>query len=51
MKIGILARSILTRMLENEEISQEEIELMQTEKYSKNIFDIQYPLLRKGKFH
>jgi hypothetical protein len=47
MKIGILARRILTRMLENEEISQEEIELMQTEEYSKKIFDIQYPLLRK----
>jgi hypothetical protein len=48
MKIGILARSILTRMLKNEEISQGEIALMQTEEYSKRTFDLQYPVLRRA---
>jgi hypothetical protein len=47
MKIGILARSILTKMLQNEAISPEEIQQMQTEDYSKRTFDLQYPLLRK----
>lgn len=48
MKIGALVRTILTKMLKNEEISKEEIELMQTEEYSKKTFDIQYPLLVKA---
>ncbi|RII32965.1 hypothetical protein D2A34_19200 [Clostridium chromiireducens] len=47
MKIGVLVRSILTKMLQNNEISVEEIEKMQTADYSKEIFDIQYPLLVK----
>jgi hypothetical protein len=48
MKIGALVRSILTNMLLKEEISKEEIELMQTEEYSKRVFDIQFPLLVKA---
>lgn len=48
MKIGVLVRSTLTKMLNNHEISKEEIELMQTPIYSKETFDIQYPVLRKA---
>lgn len=48
MKIGALVRSTLTKMLKNNEITKEEIELVQTAKYSKDTFDIQYPLLRKA---
>jgi hypothetical protein len=48
MKIGVLVRSVLTAMLQNHEISKDEIELMQTERYSKDTFHIQYPLLRKA---
>ncbi len=48
MKIGALVRSTLTKMLSNHEITMDEIELMQTENYSKQVFDIQYPLLRKA---
>lgn len=48
MKIGLLVRSTLTRMLGNHEISNEEIELMQTAAYSKETFHIQHPLLRKS---
>ncbi len=48
MKIGALVRSTLTKMLQNKEISREEIELMQTEEYSKKTFDIQFPLLVKA---
>lgn len=48
MKIGVLVRSTLTKMLSNHEISEDEIELMQTEEYSKQTFHIQFPLLRKA---
>lgn len=48
MKIGELVRKTLTKMLENHEISPNEIESMQTTRYSKEVFDIQYPLLRKA---
>ena len=48
MKIGVLVRSTLTRMFNNHEISEEEITLMQTAEYSKQTFDIQFPLLRKA---
>lgn len=48
MKIGILVRTTLTTMLNNHEISREEIKLMETLDYSKKTFDIQYPLLRKA---
>lgn len=49
MKIGILVRSTLTKMLENDMISESEIEKMQTLGYSKRVFDIQYPLLQNAK--
>ena len=48
MKIGMLVRSTLTKMLKSHKISEEEIELMQTAEYSKQTFEIQYPLLRKA---
>ena len=48
MKIGVLARNILTKMINDHEISEEEIALMQTAEYSKQTFHIQYPLLRKA---
>ena len=38
---------MLTKMLENNEISAEKIIKIQTAEYSKEIFDIQYPLLAK----
>lgn len=49
MKIGILVRSTLTKMLENEMISENEIGKMQTLNYSKRVFDIQFPLLQNAK--
>jgi len=49
MKIGVLVRSTLTKMLENNLISESEIEKMQTLSYSKRVFDIQYPLLQNAK--
>lgn len=47
MKIGVIVRTVLRKMLEDGKVSKEEIEEMQTKKYSKEIFDIQYPLLQK----
>lgn len=47
MKIGVLVRTTLKKMFENNEVSPEEVEKMQTATYSKETFDIQYPLLRK----
>lgn len=48
MKIGIIVRTVLRKMLENGEVTKEEIEKMQTKEYSKETFDIQYPLLQKA---
>lgn len=48
MKIGVLVRRTLTKMLTSHEISEEEIALMQKAEYSKQTFDIQFPLLRKA---
>jgi hypothetical protein len=48
MKIGALVRGTLIKMFENNEISPEEVTLMQTSEYSKKTFDIQYPLLIKS---
>lgn len=47
IKIGKLVRSTLTNMFRNNEVSPEEVKLMQTKEYSKQTFDIQYPLLQK----
>jgi hypothetical protein len=49
MKVGVLVRSTLTKMLEENMISESEIAKMQTETYSKKVFDIQYPLLLNAK--
>jgi len=48
MKIGVIVRTVLRKMLENNEISQTQLELMQNREYSKETFDIQYPLLQKA---
>ena len=47
MKIGVIVRTVLRKMLENGEVTKQEIEQMQTKDYSKETFDIQYPLLLK----
>jgi len=49
MKIGVIVRTILRKMLENGEVTKQEIEQMQTVDYSKETFDIQYPVLVKVK--
>ncbi|MGI5935351.1 MAG: hypothetical protein ACOX7I_00875 [Oscillospiraceae bacterium] len=48
MKIGVIVRTVLRKMLEDGVIASDEVELMQTREYSKEIFDIQYPLLVKA---
>ena len=48
MKIGVIVRMVLRKMLENGEVSKQEIDEMQTKEYSKEIFDIQFPLLQKA---
>jgi hypothetical protein len=48
MKIGLIVRTILRKRLEENRVSKEEIELMQTKEYSKKTFDIQFPLLQKA---
>lgn len=48
MEIGALVQSVLLKMFSNNEITPEEVELMQTFKYSRKTFDIQYPLLVKS---
>jgi hypothetical protein len=45
MKIGTIVRTVLRKILESNELSENEILKMQTSDYSKEIFDIQYPLL------
>ena len=47
MAIGVIVRTVLRKMIESGEVSAQEIELMQTRDYSKDTFDIQYPLLLK----
>ncbi|UOG93860.1 MAG: hypothetical protein L3K52_09100 [Candidatus Thiothrix sulfatifontis] len=46
-KIGERVREKLIQMFEENEISKEEVELMQLAEYSKKIFGIQMPLLKK----
>jgi len=48
MKIGVIVRTVLRNMLENGEVHEDEVILMQTKEYSKETFDIQYPLLLKA---
>ena len=45
LKIGKLANTVLRSILESDNLSDEEITLLQTASYSKQFFDIQYPLL------
>jgi hypothetical protein len=47
MKIGVIARTVLRNILESDKLSEEELALLQTKEYSKDKFDIQYPLLLK----
>ena len=49
MKIGVIARTVLRAVLESDRLSMEEVELLQSKQYSKDTFDIQYPLLLKVK--
>ena len=46
-KIGVLAKTYLKEILESDSISDDEIERMQTRKYSIETFHIRYPLLLK----
>lgn len=48
LKIGQLAQKVLGRMLCDGCASEEEIAAMQTAEYSKQQFDLQYPLLAKA---
>ena len=48
MKIGVIVRMVLRKKLENGEVTKQEIEQMQTKEYSKETFDIQFPLLQKA---
>ncbi|MFB9273658.1 hypothetical protein [Cohnella cellulosilytica] len=47
MKIGVIVRTVLRKILQESKLSEEEIANMQTKPYSKETFDIQYPLLLK----
>lgn len=47
MKIGVIVRTVLCKMLENSEVSEQEIELMQSKEFSKDTFGINFPLLLK----
>jgi len=47
MTIGAIVRNVLRKVLEDEKVSKEEVEQMQTLEYSKETFQIQYPLLQK----
>ncbi len=46
-KVGKIARVILRKILEDGNITDEELDSLQQSNYSKRVFDIQYPLLVK----
>jgi hypothetical protein len=48
LKIGKLAQIVLRQMLEDDAASEDEIAFMQKADYSKQFFDLQYPLLVKS---
>ncbi len=48
MKIGVIVRNVLRRLLEEGTVPRDEIERMQNKEYSKETFDIQYPLLQRA---
>lgn len=45
LKIGKLAQTVLRSILEDGNITSEELQWMQSAQYSKQMFDLQYPLL------
>lgn len=47
LKIGQIARFVLAPLLAKGSASGSEIKLLQTQEYSKRLFDIQYPLLKR----
>lgn len=47
MKIGVLVRSSLIRLFKEKKISKEEIEKMTTSSYSKEVFNLNYPVLKE----
>lgn len=47
MKIGVIAKTVFRKKLENGRATKDEIGKMQTKEYSKETFDLQYPLLQK----
>lgn len=49
IKIGRLVRSTLPQLIRNKKVTKEEIEKMQTKEYSKEVFHLNYPILRKAK--
>lgn len=48
LKVGQLAQKVLSQMLRDGCASDDEIAAMQTPEYSKQVFDLQYPLLREA---
>lgn len=48
LKIGKMAQIVLRRMLEDGAASEDEVTFMQTADYSKQLFDLQFPLLMKA---
>lgn len=48
LKIGKMAQIVLRRMLEDGAASEDEVTFMQTADYSKQLFDLQFPLLIKA---
>lgn len=48
MKIGVIVRTVLRKILEDGRVPPEEIKKMQTKEYSKETFDLQFPLLQKA---
>jgi len=45
LKIGKLAQTVLRNILESGAVAEEELQRLQTAHYSKQVFDLQYPLL------
>ena len=45
LKVGKIAQTVLRELLESGCVSEEEVRQMQTEVYSKQVFDLNYPLL------
>jgi len=48
MRIGVIVKTVFRHVLESGNIPENEIEKMQDEKYSKETFGVQFPVLRKA---